>query len=233
MRISLENVSYTHGAETVLSGLTCTFTTGMTYVIGRNGAGKSSLLKLLTSTVPPSGGEILYTRLVQHPAQGTFRKPLSVREVRTLTGYLPQHFTGYPEMTVDRFLHYCAVQQGIPRARIGPRLDELLHGSGLERARRKKLASLSGGQLQSVGILQALLHYPRLLVLDEPFEGLDLQETLYLRNQLRRLSFHAAVIVSTHQIEAFDETDEVLVLEDGRLVQNGPARLLGDLQRFF
>ncbi|WP_157729494.1 ATP-binding cassette domain-containing protein [Tumebacillus algifaecis] len=233
--MTVKDVGYQQGPLTILKNIEYTFSSGLTYVIGRNGAGKSSLLKLLTTGVVPSSGELLYTQLVKHPQQGTYRRLLSIEEVRRVTSYLPQEFTGYPEMTVAQFLTNAAIHKGIPRARVKARVEEMIAGARLTEQSRRKLSKLSGGELQKVGLVQAMIHYPRLCILDEPFEGLDLQETLYFRQQLQKLSYHAVVIVSTHQIEQIDPLgdEQVVVIKEGQIGESGAVQRIGDLQRFF
>ncbi|MFD2168594.1 ATP-binding cassette domain-containing protein [Tumebacillus lipolyticus] len=235
MRILVKSVGYSIGSMTILDQIQHTFTTGVTFVIGRNGAGKSSLLKLLTTVIPPSCGEILFTQSSIQPQLGRHRKVLSIEEVRRLIGYLPQEFTGYPQMTVEQFIKNTAIHKGIPPSRVRSRVEEMITGTRLHSLRKKKLRHLSGGELQKVGLIQAVIHDPPICILDEPFEHLDLEEMLYFRHLLQRLSQHSVVIISTHQIEQIDllGTADVMVIESGALRASGTVQSLGDLHRFF
>ncbi|RAV14170.1 ATP-binding cassette domain-containing protein [Paenibacillus contaminans] len=214
VRIVLNNVEYLKGN---ISDATCTFTTGITYVIGKNGAGKSSLLKLIATAISPDQGEIEYTRLVKDERTGLYRKQLSVEEVRSMIGFMPQHFTGHSDMTIERYLTYMAFHKGIPRSLVKSTIEKWVKESGLYELRARKLRTLSGGQLQKIGLIQALINQPRICILDEPFEGLDNQEKLFFKSAINRLAFHSVIIMSTHLLEEMEQsaTNSLLYLEDG------------------
>jgi len=223
MRIALTNVGFTIENVHVLNEITCSLKSGITYVVGKNGAGKSTLLKLIATATSPNPGMINYTKLIRDEKVGTHRLPLKIEEVRKVMGFMPQHFTGHAEMTVERYLTYMAFHKGIPHTRVKDLLNAWLNDANLLNLKRKKLRNLSGGQLQKVGVIQALLNQPRICILDEPFEGLDTEEKLFFKRVIKRLSFHSIVIISTHLLEEIDtsEDNSILYMEEGELCYYG------------
>lgn len=219
LRITLTNVDYKNDKEKIIEDITCAFTTGITYVVGRNGAGKSSLLKLVATAANSDKGNVIYSKLINEEGVGRYRKQLSIEEVRTMIGYMPQHFTGHSDMTIERYLTYMAFHKGIPRGLVKPTIVTWLKDSSLYELKRRKLRTLSGGQLQKVGLIQTLINQPRICILDEPFEGLDNQEKLFFRRTIRRLSYHSVIIISTHLLEEIEQSEEdsLMFIEDGRL----------------
>ncbi|MCQ6561563.1 ATP-binding cassette domain-containing protein [Paenibacillus mendelii] len=223
VRIALNNVGYSIGPAKLINDMTCAFTTGITYVVGRNGAGKSSLLQLIATAVRPDQGSIVYSQLIRDDQAGMYRKQLSVEEVRTMIGFMPQHFTGHSDMTIERYLTYMAFHKGIPYRLVKALIEKWLQGSGLYELRRRKLRSLSGGQLRSVGLIQALLNQPRICILDEPFEGLDNHEKSMFKHALNRLAFHSVIIMSTHMLDDIEQSDNnsLIDIEEGTLRYSG------------
>ncbi len=219
MRITLNNVGYVKENIDLLSEITCSFKTGLTYIVGENGAGKSTLLKLLTTAIPPDRGEINYTKLIRDGKVGLHRQQLTVEDIRKMVGFMPQHFTGHLEMTIERYLTYIAFHRGIPRKLVKSSVNKWLKDTGLVELRRRKLGKLSGGQRQKVGLIQALINEPRICILDEPFESLDIREKLFFKRVIERLSFHSIIIMSTHLLEEIDlaENDTVMYMEEGKL----------------
>lgn len=219
MRIVLDEIEFTIENVKVFSGISCSFKAGVTYVIGNNGAGKSELLKIISTAIIPDKGTITYTKLIRDKKVGTYRKHLSTGEVRKIVGFMPQHFTGYSEMTVERYLTYMAFQKGIPHKLVKSLLNEWLRDANLVELKRRKLRNLSGGERQKVGLIQALINQPRICILDEPFEGLDTQEKHFFNRVIQRLSFHSVIIISTHLVEEIERSVEISILymEDGGL----------------
>lgn len=217
MRITLSHVDCFINDMKILNAITCTFTTGISYVVGKNGVGKSTLLKLITTTTRPSNGKITFTRLIHE--EGVYRKQLTIEEVRKIIGFMPQHFVGHADMTIEKYLTYIAFHKGIPRQLVKSTIKKWLQDTCLLDFRKRKLRNLSGGQRQKVGLIQALINQPRICVLDEPFEGLDIQEKLFFKRIIERLSFHSTIIISTHLIEEIDlsENDWLFYLEAGKL----------------
>lgn len=203
MRIQLSHIDYFINNTRILDDITCTFTTGISYIIGKNGLGKSTLLKLITTAIQPTAGKITFTRLI-HDDDGVYRKQLTNEEIRKMIGYMPQHFIGHPDMTIERYLTYIAFHKGIPRKLVKPTIDKWLQKTNLVELCRRKLRHLSGGQRQKVGLIQALINQPRICILDEPFEGLDTQERLLFKRVIERLSLYSIIIMSTHLLEEID-----------------------------
>lgn len=216
MRISLEGVEYEKEGTKIIKGMTCSFTTGITNIVGKNGSGKSSLLKLIATAIQPAKGMICYRRLMKD--NGLYRKQLNVDEIRTMIGYMPQEFSGYPEMTIERYLKYMVYHKGIPYKIVKSTLEKWLEESGLAKLKRRKLRSLSGGQLKKVGLIQTLINQPRICILDEPFEGLDIAERLYFQRTIQRLSFHSIVLISTHIMDEIIDGD-FLYMEEGNIAR--------------
>lgn len=213
---------------TCLSRICCSFTKGITYVAGKNGAGKSTLLKLLTTSIQPGHGEINYTLLVRDEQIGTYRRKLDIEEIRKIIGFLPQHFTGHIDMTVERYVKYIAYHKGIPRELVKKTVEHWLKESNLIQIKRRKIRHLSGGQRQKVGLIQALINLPRICILDEPFEGLDIEERLYFQRVLRRLSYHSIIIISTHLVDQIQKSseDKLLHLSKGKIAYFGGMEAL-------
>lgn len=216
MRIHMQEVEFEINGKTLLYPFTHNFSTGIVNVIGKNGAGKSTLLKILATAQLPTKGKITYSQLIEERGVGLYRKTLSLEEVRKVISFLPQEFTGYPEMTIERYLRFMAYHKGIPRSMIKKEIHQWLTETGLYALRKRKLRDLSGGQLKKVGLIQALLNYPRICILDEPFESLDIEERLFFQKWLTRLSFHSIIIISTHIINEIQE-GEILLVDSGKV----------------
>lgn len=225
MRIDIEHLSYITEGVSRLGDVTCSFSPGITYVVGKNGAGKSTLLKLLTTVLPLQTGKITVSKLTHDRQIGTYRKQLSKEELRKIIGFLPQHFTGYPQMTVHRYVIYTALHKGIPRQLVKGIVQMWLEETNLLSKKKEKLQRLSDGELQKIGLIQALLAYPRICILDEPFTGLDIGERLFMEQKIRRLAEHSIVIVSTHLLDelSFTGRERVLHLSNGKVISEGGA----------
>ena len=150
-------------------------------------------------------------------------------------GYLPQDFGYYPEFTATDFLLYLAALKGIPRAQAKKKAAELLELVPLQESRRKKIKTFSGGMKQRLGIAQALLNDPRLLILDEPTAGLDPKERVRFRNLIERLGKDRIVLLSTHIVSDIEHiADQILMMKAGRLIyQGGWDEEMGDLEAFY
>lgn len=223
MRITVSNVEYSMRNSKILNGISCSFSNGITYIVGNNGAGKTAFLKLLATAQQPEYGEINYSLLVKDKQIGTYRRRLNIEEIRKFIGFLPQQFTGHLDMTVERYIKYIAYHKGIPRELMKKTLEHWLKECKLTAVRRKKIKHLSGGQRQKVGLIQALINLPRICILDEPFESLDLEERIYFQRLLERLSHHSIVIISTHLIEEIQRSSEnsLLFLNEGKITYFG------------
>ena len=197
---------------------------GVFGLLGTNGAGKTTLMRMLCGILQPTGGTISFDGM-------------DVREegYRAILGYLPQDFGYYPEFTAMDFLLYMAALKGLPRQSARLKATELLELVGLQDMGRKKIKTFSGGMKQRLGIAQALLNNPKLLILDEPTAGLDPKERVRFRNLIGQLGKDRIVLLSTHIVSDIEHiADEVLMMKDGNLIYHGPwDEQMGDLERFY
>ncbi len=184
-------------------------------LLGPNGAGKSTTLRLLCGLIVPSAGRV---EIGGHDLQTA---PL---QAKRLLGYLPEVPPLYPELRVEEYLRHCGRLHGLSRAALPGALADTLARCGLSDSRRRLIGNLSKGYRQRVGIAQALLHDPALLVLDEPTSGLDPNQMREIRALIRELGRHKAILLSTHILpEVRAVCDRVLILDHGRQVLEGPA----------
>lgn len=185
---------------------------GLHGLLGRNGAGKTTLMRTMVGLLPVREGKISLC--------GVSVKNL--REVRKLIGYLPQEFSLYPNMKVYEVLDYIGVLSNMSKRERQTRIDELLERVNLTKERTKKVKSLSGGMKRRLGMAQALLHNPRILIADEPTVGLDPEERVRLRNLLVDEARDKIVILSTHIVEDIEAAcEDVAILDEGKLIYDG------------
>ena len=197
---------------------------GVYGLLGTNGAGKTTLMRMLCGILQPTSGTIAFDGM-----------DVSEEGYRAILGYLPQDFGYYPEFTAMDFLIYMAALKGLPKPSAKRRANELLELVGLEDMGRKKIKTFSGGMKQRLGIAQALLNNPKLLILDEPTAGLDPKERVRFRNLIQQLGKDSIVLLSTHIVSDIEHiADEVLMMKDGTLIYNGTwDEQMGDLERFY
>ncbi len=197
---------------------------GVFGLLGTNGAGKTTLMRMLCGILQPTSGTITFDGM-------------DVREegYRAILGYLPQDFGYYPEFTAMDFLLYMAALKGLPKQSAKRRANELLELVGLEDMGRKKIKTFSGGMKQRLGIAQALLNNPKLLILDEPTAGLDPKERVRFRNLIAQIGKDSIVLLSTHIVSDIEHiADEVLMMKDGNLIYHGAwDEQMGDLESFY
>ena len=183
---------------------------GVLGLVGPNGAGKSTLMRILATITRPTGGQVTWngTDIVQSPDQ-----------LRAVLGYLPQEFGVYPNLNVTEFLQYLAAIKGLDGRAARRRIDELLQVVNLSEVRKRPLGSFSGGMKQRVGIAQALLNDPQLLIVDEPTAGLDPAERVRFRNLLSHLAGDRIVILSTHIVSDVEAVaTQIALIREGRLL---------------
>jgi ABC-2 type transport system ATP-binding protein len=197
---------------------------GVYGLLGANGAGKTTLMRMLTGILTPTNGTITFDGM-----------DVSSEDYRGILGYLPQDFGYYPEFTAMDFLLYLAALKGIPKATAKRRAMALLEQVSLQDVSRRKIKTFSGGMKQRLGIAQALLNDPRLLILDEPTAGLDPKERVRFRNLIEQLGKDSIVLLSTHIVSDVEHiADEILLMKDGRLIFEGPwTEENGDLEAFY
>jgi ABC-type multidrug transport system ATPase subunit len=205
-----------------LDGIDLEIGNGMFGLLGPNGAGKTTLMRILAGIVDPTAGRV---RIAGHELSGETEK----MAVKSILGYLPQELGLYPDLTARQFIDYMAVLKGLAdgaarRSRVGTVIEMV----GLEQAADRKLKGFSGGMKRRVGIAQALVNDPRLLIVDEPTAGLDPEERIRFRNLLVDLASERVVILSTHIVEDIGQTSQdMAVLSKGKLLFRGsPAGLI-------
>ncbi len=179
-------------------------------LLGPNGAGKSTTMRILSGCLAPSSGRVSIDGFDLH------EQPLKARKN---LGYLPENPPLYPEMTVDEYLHYCAHLKAVPAAGQRDAVLKVKARCGLEQAGRRLIANLSKGYRQRLGIAQAIIHEPAIVILDEPTSGLDPNQILEIRNLIRELGKTCGVLLSTHILpEVQTVCDRVLIINNGQLV---------------
>jgi ABC-2 type transport system ATP-binding protein len=206
----VNNVSKNFGSFCVLKNINLEFENGVYGLLGPNGAGKTTLIKMLTTLIFPTKGEILY--------DGTDIVKLD-EKYRDILGYLPQEFGYYKNYSPKKYLLYISALKGIDRSKAKNRVGELLKLVGLESVETKKMRKFSGGMIQRVGIAQAMLNDPKILILDEPTAGLDPKERVRFRNLLTELSKDRIVILSTHIVTDVESiANEIIMIKDNEVL---------------
>ena len=206
----VNNVSKSYGKFLVLKGINIEFANGVYGLLSPNGAGKTTLIKMLTTLIFPDEGEILYDG-TEISAMGD--------DYRDILGYLPQEFGYYKDYSPKRFLRYLSALKGIDRKKAEKKIEQLLKLVGLENVANKKMRKFSGGMIQRVGIAQAMLNDPKILILDEPTAGLDPKERVRFRNLLAELSRERIVILSTHIVSDIESiANEIIMIKDKKIL---------------
>jgi ABC-2 type transport system ATP-binding protein len=224
-RIELTSITRSFGRNKAVEGVSLEAGPGVLGLLGPNGAGKTSLLRMLATVLPPSSGGI---RLLGRDPENSGQR----REIRRRLGYLPQNLGYYPAFTVMEFVEYIALLKEVPPARVKKAVAAAVERVDLGARAKAKLRTLSGGMLRRVGIAQATVNDPDLLLLDEPTAGLDPEQRVGFRALLRDLGQAATVVVSTHLVEDVGAAcSEVALMDAGHIVFRGtPAQLEGRCQ---
>lgn len=216
-RIEIRNVNKFYGRKQALKNVNLTIERGMFGLLGRNGAGKTTLMKTLVTLHKKDSGSITVCGI---PVE-------SAKEIRAITGYLPQDFNMYPSMTVWESLDYLGVLSGMERKLKRERMEMLLKKVNLTEQSRKKVGALSGGMRRRLGIAQALLHDPKVLIVDEPTAGLDPEERIRFRNLLCETAQERIVILSTHIVGDIEATcEKIAVMNEGEILWQGTVERL-------
>lgn len=206
----VNNVSKNFGSFCVLKDINLEFTSGIYALLAPNGVGKTTLIKMLTTLIFPTSGEILFN--------GTDIVKLD-DQYRDILGYLPQEFGYYKNYSPKQYLLYIAALKGMDSKKVKERVMELLKLVGLENVENKKMRKFSGGMIQRVGIAQAMLNDPKILILDEPTAGLDPKERVRFKNLLTELARDRIVILSTHIVSDVESiANEIIVIKDKRVL---------------
>lgn len=207
--LSVEHVTKQYGSFTALEDISLAFEAGVYGLLAPNGAGKTTLIKMLTTLLFPTKGKILWDGQDILTMDGDYRG---------LLGYLPQEFGYYKNYSPRQFLRYMAALQGVGRKTADNRIDELLELVSLSDVRDKKMKQFSGGMIQRVGIAQAMLNDPKLLILDESTAGLDPKERVRFRNLIHNLSSDRIVILSTHIVSDIETiAGQIVMIRDHKL----------------
>lgn len=213
MKLILDNLTKEFGEFIAVDHINLTMTNGVYGLLGVNGAGKTTLMRMLCTLLKPTGGNIRFNGKDIFKMDG---------EYRNLLGYLPQDFGFYPEFTVIDYLLYIAAIKGIRPAVAQKRAKELISRVGLTKVTNQKLKKLSGGMKRRVGIAQAMLNNPQILILDEPTAGLDPNERIRFRNLISELSEERLVLLSTHIVSDIEYiANKIMMMKDGAIVNEG------------
>ena len=224
MRLSVDRLSKQYKNKIAVDRVSFTLSEGVTGLLGANGAGKTTLMRMMTGILVPTSGEITADGIA-----------VQTEEYRSLLGYLPQDFGYYPEFTAKEFVRYIAALKGIDKNTAKRKTDELLELVGLSDVANKKIKTFSGGMKQRVGIAQAIVNDPKILILDEPTAGLDPKERVRFRNLIAEIGKNTIVLFSTHIVSDIDSiASNLLMMRDGQIIYEGAwDKEKGDLEQFY
>lgn len=220
MELRFDRLSKEYGAKIAVDRVSAALGPGVYGLLGANGAGKTTLMRMACGVLGPTSGEVMFDGVPIERAGGAYRAVL---------GYLPQDFGYYPEFTALDFMEYMAALKGIGRRAARERSLELLSAVGLAGEERRRIRTFSGGMKQRLGIAQAVLNDPKVLVLDEPTAGLDPKERVRFRNLIASFAQDKVVLLSTHIVSDVESiADRIFVMRAGAFVMEGtPAELIG------
>lgn len=223
MEVKLNQLSKRYGSKSALENVTLEWREGVQGLLGPNGAGKTTLMRLLATLLAPTAGSAEIDGI-----------PLTERgRIREIVGYLPQDFSFYPGMSVGEAMDYLALLSGVKGAKARRRrIDTLLEEVNLAAHRKTKVKALSGGMKRRLGIAQAMIHEPQLLIVDEPTAGLDPEERIRFRQLLARFAERRVVLLSTHVVEDVESScRQITVLKNGRVPFHGAIADLAERAR--
>ncbi len=213
MELTLQDITKEFQGFRAVDGVSCRMGKGVYGLLGVNGAGKTTLMRMLCTLLRPTSGAILWD------GQDIFRMGEAYRRI---LGYLPQEFGYYPDFTVWDYLLYISAIKGLRPAAAKKRAEQLLKQVGMWKQRNRKMKKLSGGMKRRVGVAQAVLNDPQILILDEPTAGLDPSERIRFRNLISELAEERLVLLSTHIVSDIEYiASEILLMKDGFIVQEG------------
>ena len=217
MEIRIEGLEKYYGKKHALKNVTLTIPSGMFGLLGRNGAGKTTLMKVLATLIGKQGGKVTVCGI---PVEEAAR-------IRRITGYLPQEFSMYPNMGVYEAMDYLGALSKMPKKVRKERIPVLLEKVNLQEHYRTKIRALSGGMKRRLGIAQALLNDPKILIMDEPTAGLDPKERAYFRNVIAEMAQDKIIIISTHIVSDIEYiSDQVIIMKKGRFLLQGTTEEL-------
>ncbi|MDB4672849.1 ABC transporter ATP-binding protein, partial [Akkermansiaceae bacterium] len=222
--IEISNLSKSYGRHKAVDQISFEVTRGeIVGFLGPNGAGKSTTLKMLTGFLPPTSGA------ARIAGKDIFRESL---EVRKRIGYMPENVPLYTDMRVKEYLRFRGGLKGLSRSRLRKRLSEVMETCGLTHVRRKMIKTLSKGYRQRVGLADALIHEPDLLILDEPTNGLDPNQIRAIRSLIKNLGEKHTILISTHILSEVEMTcNKVVIIDEGKIkAADTPENLVSSMR---
>lgn len=218
MELTMDHISKQYGSSKALRDVSATLTPGIIGLLGANGSGKTTLMRILVDVLEASEGSVLWNGVPIQKQREAYLSNL---------GYLPQHVGMYPNFRVKEFLQYMGAIKGLSKAYTDQRIKELLPLVHLQQEQRKKCKALSGGMLQRLGIAQALLNDPKILILDEPTAGLDPKERNQFSTMLSELAKEKIILLSTHIVSDVEAiADRIIIMKQGTIVANDHGEAL-------
>lgn len=224
MELAIDRLTKQYQNKIAVDRISLRLNTGIYGLLGANGAGKTTLMRMICGILKPTSGTITFDGI-----------DVSEESYRAILGYLPQDFGYYPEFTGEDFLLYMAALKGMTKPQAKRKAVELLELVSLRDVAKKKIKTYSGGMKQRLGIAQALLNQPKVLVLDEPTAGLDPKERVRFRDLIKGLGKDSIVLLSTHIISDIEHiADDILMMKLGQLIYQGKwTDKSGDLEEFY
>ena len=219
MSIVVENLTKKYGEQKAVNDISFEIKTGeVVGFLGPNGAGKSTTMKIITCFMAPSSGDVRLDNVSIHSDPEAIKKKI---------GYLPENNPLYLDMPVVEYLRFSAEIQGVPKSKIPSRIAEMIDRCGLDREKHKNINELSKGYRQRVGLAQAMIHDPEILILDEPTTGLDPNQIVEIRKLIKDLGKEKTVILSSHILSEVEATcDRILIINRGRIAADGTSDTL-------
>lgn len=224
MELSIDRLTKQYQSKIAVDRISLRLNTGIYGLLGANGAGKTTLMRMVCGILKPTSGTITFDGI-----------DVSEERYRSMLGYLPQDFGYYPEFTGEDFLLYMAALKGMRKPQARRKTVELLKLVSLHDVAKKKIKTYSGGMKQRLGIAQALLNQPKILVLDEPTAGLDPKERVRFRDLIKDLGKDSIVLLSTHIVSDIEHiADDILMMKSGQLIYQGKwTDKSGNLEEFY
>lgn len=224
MELKVDRLTKQYKNKIAVDRISFSLQKGVTGLLGANGAGKTTLMRMICGILTPTGGDISYDGI-----------DVSDEKYRNILGYLPQDFGYYPEFTGADFLMYFSALKGLSKKDARARTEELLETVGLSDVAKKKIKTYSGGMKQRLGIAQALINRPEVLILDEPTAGLDPKERVKFRNVIEEIGKDNIVLLSTHIVSDIEHiADRIIMMKSGQIIWNGKiSDVQTDLEDFY
>lgn len=224
MKLIVDRLTKQYKNKIAVDRISAEFVNGVYGLLGANGAGKTTFMRMVCGILTPTSGTVSFDGI-----------DVKDEDYRAVLGYLPQDFGYYPNFTAWDFLMYMSALKGFDKKNAKKRIQELLEFVSLTEVAKKKIKTYSGGMKQRLGIAQALINNPKILILDEPTAGLDPKERVRFRNVIEELGKESIVILSTHIISDVEHiADSILFMKDGRIIFNSPKETIKDnLEEFY